>query len=113
MKDWADHKGLLNDCVIYGIAHDHENTPPERCRYDVCLVVAPDFPLDEAVQQGEIPMGKYTIFTIPHTAEAVQAFWGSVIGVLQEKFDVTKPILERYKSRLIDDGTCEFSVPII
>ena len=116
MKEWANRNGLLEDSIIYGIAHDNENTPPEQCRYDVCLLTEADRPVDESVWRGEIPGGKYAVFTIPHTAEAVQGFWSSVIQVLQEKdlqFDTAKPILERYKYRLVEDGKCEFCIPLI
>jgi len=116
MKEWANRNGLLEDSIIYGIAHDDENTPPEQCRYDVCLLAEADCPVDESVQRGEIPGGKYAVFTIPHTAEAIQEFWSSVIQVLQEKglqFDAAKPILERYKYRIVEDGKCEFCIPLI
>ena len=85
MKEWAKRNELLEDSIIYGIAYDNENTPPEQCRYDVCLLTEADCPVDELVQRGELPGGKYAVFTIPHTAEAVQGFWSSVIQVLQEK----------------------------
>jgi len=115
LKEWANRKGLYKDCIIYGIAQDNENTPPEKCRYDVCLVAGVDCPVDESVMRGEIPDGKYAVFTIPHTAEAVQKFWASIAQEIQEKglqFDMTKPILERYKYRLIEDGKCEFCIPL-
>lgn len=114
LKEWATRHGLLNDSVIYGIAYDNEHTPPEKCRYDVCLVAA-DCPADESVQCGEIPAGQYAVFTIPHTAEAIQKFYGTLIQALQEKglqFENSKPILERYKKKLVDDGYCEFCVPV-
>jgi len=78
MKEWANRNGLLEDSVIYGIAYDNENTPPEQCRYDVCLLTEADCPVDESVQRGEIPGGKFSGFTIPHSAEAVTGFWFSV-----------------------------------
>lgn len=112
-KEWANRKGLLKDSIIYGIAHDNENTPQEKCRYDVCLVS--DCPVDGAVQRGEIPCGKYAVFTIPHTVEAIQAFWISIIQALQDEglqYDTAKPILERYKYRKIENGKCEFCVPL-
>ena len=115
LKEWANRKGLFEDSVIYGIAHDNENTPPEKCRYDVCLVATADCPVDDSVQRGEIPSGKYAVFTILHTAEAVQEFWASIIQVLQKEglqFDTTRPILERYKHRLVEDGKCEFCIPL-
>lgn len=74
LKEWASRKGLFQDSVIYGIAQDNENTPPEQCRYDACLVAAYDCTEDELVHRGEIPGEKYAVFTIPHTAEAVQEF---------------------------------------
>lgn len=116
IKDWADQKDLLKNSTIYGIAYDGIDTPPEKCRYDVCLVVSAEYPLEESVQRGEIPGGKYVVFTIPHTAEAVQEFWGSFTNVLQEKevqLDMARPILERYEHRLVEDGKCAFCVPII
>jgi DNA gyrase inhibitor GyrI len=117
MKEWANLKGLFQDSTIYGIAQDNPiNTPPDQCRYDVCLIATVDFPEDDSIQKGEIPSGRYAIFTIPHTTEAVQEFWGSVSQELQERglhLDTIKPILERYKYRLVEDGKCEFCVPII
>ncbi len=115
LKEWANQKGLLKDSVIFGIAHDNENTPPEKCRYDVCLVAAADCPVDEAVQRGQIDGGKYAVFTIPHTSEAVQKFWASITQILQKKEllpDLTKPILERYKFELVEEGKCEFCIPL-
>ena len=117
LKEWASQKGLFIDSIIYGIAQDNPSvTPPEQCRYDVCLVAAPDCPVDESVKYGEIPWGKYAVFTIPHTTEAVQEFWETIMNILQEKslqYNIEKPILERYKYRLVEDGKCEFLVPIL
>ncbi|MCL2698051.1 MAG: GyrI-like domain-containing protein [Oscillospiraceae bacterium] len=116
LKEWANHKGLFIDSTIYGIAHDNENTPLEKCRYDVCLVVSVENLGDEFVKHGEIPSGKYAVFTIPHTAEVIGEFWGSVLNILEEnklQLNSEKPILERYKYRLIEDGRCEFCVPIL
>jgi DNA gyrase inhibitor GyrI len=116
LKKWAEQKGLFKDSVIYGIARDNPtDTPNEQCRYDVCLVAAADCPIDDSVKRGEIPSGKYAVFTIPHTAEAVQAFWGSVMDVRKEKGlrpDTTKPILERYKYSLVENNKCEFCIPV-
>lgn len=116
LKDWAIEKNLFVDSVIYGIAHDGPQTPAEQCRYDVCLVTAFD-PLDDvAVMHGEIPAGNYAVFMVEHTAEAVEKFWASVTHKLQTErleWDQTKPILERYPYQLVEDGYCEFCVPIL
>jgi len=71
--------------IIYGIAHDDEHTPPENCRYDVCLVTNSNDLADTSVKRGEIPAGKYAVFMIDHTAEAVQNFWDSIISTLQSE----------------------------
>ena len=116
LKEWANSKDLFIDSIIYGIAHDDESIPPEECRYDVCLVTALDILADPAVKRGEIPAGNYAVFTSDHTAEAVQKFWASIIPRLQEEnlqWDRQKPILERYKYRVIEDGKCDFCVPIL
>lgn len=116
LKEWANRNGLFEDCVIYGISHDNENTPPDKCRYDVCLVAAANCPVDESVQRGELVGGKYAVFTISHTTEAVQQFWASIRLVLQKEnlqYDMTKPILERYKYKLIENEKCEFCIPLI
>jgi len=116
LKEWASSKDMFIDSIIYGIAYDDEQTSPEKCRYDVCLVTALNNLADRKVKQGEIPAGKYAVFMIAHTAEAVQSFWASIISTLYEEklqWDSTKPILERYKYRLVEDGMCEFCVPIL
>ena len=115
LKEWASKKGLLEDCIIYGIAHDNEKTPPEQCRYDVCLTTTADFLPDESVQRGELQSGTYAIFIIPHTAEAVQGFWESLLDVMNKndlRLDSSRPIMERYDYRLVENGKCEFCVPI-
>lgn len=115
LKAWAEQRGLLKDGIIYGIAYDGADTPPEQCRYDVCLAAEAGCPADAAVQRGEIPGGSYAVFAIPHTAEAVQAFWAAFPQLLQEKAiqpDDARPILERYQQTLVESGKCEFCVPI-
>jgi len=116
LKEWASSKGLFVDSIIYGIAYDDEHTSPEKCRYDVCLVTSSNNLADTKVKQGEIPAGKYAVFMIAHTSEAIQDFWASIMSTLHEEklqWDNTKPILERYKYRLVEDGMCEFCVPIL
>jgi len=116
LKDWASSRDLFVNSVIYGIAHDDENTPPEKCRYDVCLVTNFNDLEDATVTQGEIPAGNYAVFMVAHTVDAVQNFWASIIPTLREEklhWDNTKPILERYKYKLVENGMCEFCVPIL
>ncbi|MFR8104514.1 MAG: GyrI-like domain-containing protein [Clostridia bacterium] len=115
LKKWAMNKNIFKNSVIYGIAQDGTDTPPEKCRYDVCIVVEDESILDNNVMIGKLQGGKYAIFTINHTAEDVQEFWQSAFEILKEnniQYDFSKPILERYKENLVNNGKCEFCVPL-
>jgi len=116
LKQWATKKDIFSGCTIYGIAQDGPNIPPEKCRYDVCLVIDDEKVLDSEVIDGYLPIGKYAVFTIIHTAEAVQYFWQEVTKIVKENnlhCDLSKPILERYQESLVRDGKCEFCIPLI
>lgn len=117
MKEWIRHQELWNDfSTIYGIAQDNPaTTPPEQCRYDVCLETEQTFE-DQAVQSGTLPAGTYLVFEIPHTTEDVQRFWTSLADVLLKEgkqMDESCPVLERYKVSLVNKGRCEFCVPVL
>lgn len=115
LKKWAMNKNIFRNSTIYGIAQDGTDTPPEKCRYDVCIVVEDESILDNNVMIGKLQGGKYAIFTINHTAEDVQEFWQSAFEILKEnniQYDFSKPILERYKENLVNNGKCEFCVPL-
>lgn len=117
MKEWISEQALwTQDGVIYGIAQDNmAQTPPEKCRYDVCFVTQA-VTKHPAITYGTLPAGKYLVFEVEHTTQAVKAFWNSVMTVLsQEKkaLDASRPILERYPRALVEKGRCEFCVPVL
>lgn len=117
-KEWAKANGLFTaSAVILGISQDNPAvTPPESCRYDVGIVVSEDFTTtDTDVDVAELPGGKFTIFTIDHTAEAIQKAWGEIFVQLSAKSqqpDISRPILERYIPAMIDKHLCEICVPV-
>ncbi|MFA6627324.1 MAG: GyrI-like domain-containing protein [Bacilli bacterium] len=115
LKDWANQNNLLQEGIIYGIAHDGSMTPPEKRRYDVGIVIDDLSRLSPEVELGAILPGRYAVFMISHTQEAVSSFWSTVFQELPVNnltFDYTKPILERYKAKLVELGLCEMCVPI-
>ena len=118
LKHWAKANNLMNSkAVIFGIAHDNpQTTSPENCRYDACILLADDhFPAGNNVQHGEIAGGKYSVFTVKHTAEAVERAWVEIFPVLSESGylpDTTRPILERYAAEKVEQHLCEICVPI-
>lgn len=118
LKAWARSNGLFNDdSVILGIAlDDPETTMRENCRYDTCIVVADDFSFKEGdIKEGLLQGGKYAIFRIDHTAEAVQKAWAEIFPELSGQgmqFDYSRPIMERYRVEMVNNHYCEICVPI-
>lgn len=118
LKNWAKTNGLLHDkSIILGIAHDNpETTKPENCRYDTCIVVSDDYCVDDGyVSQRYLVGGGYAIFKIIHTAEAVQKAWIQVFSELLKQgyqFDETRPVLERYITKMVNNHFCEICIPI-
>jgi len=118
IKDFARTNDLLvEESIILGIAQDNPaTTSPEDCRYDACLVIFKDYSInDDHVNSGEITGGKYAVFTIAHTAEAVQRAWCDIFLELQKlgyQLNDTKPIIERYAVNMVQNHTCEICVPV-
>lgn len=118
LKSWAKSNKLLdNKFIILGIAHDNpEITKPENCRYDTCFVISDDHSVnDNDVRKGSVAGGRYAVFTISHTAEAVQKAWEEIFVELfgqGYQFDETRPILERYKAEMVNNHYCEICVPV-
>ncbi|MDF1493933.1 GyrI-like domain-containing protein [Caproiciproducens sp. CPB-2] len=117
-KEWAKANGLFTElAVILGISQDNPaTTTPESCRYDVGVVVSEDFTIMDAdVNVVELSGGRYAVFTIDHTAEAIQKAWGEIFVQLSaesQQPDVSRPILERYIPAMIDKHLCEICVPV-
>lgn len=123
LKHWAKSRDLMNShSVILGIAQDNPQIiPPEMCRYDACILLPDgysggDSAMEEDVHVGGLTGGKYGVFTIDHTAEAVKQAWEEVFRQLfAERYipDSSRPILERYKAELIERHLCEFCIPVL
>lgn len=116
LKDWARRHHLLTESgTLYGIAQDNpETTSPEQCRYDACIVLPAHFQLDNHVQEGILPGGLYAVFSVQHTAEAIQHAWQQIFGAIQlsdYQMD-NRPILEKYSGDMTIQENCEICVPI-
>ncbi len=119
LKLWAKQTNNLNDdSIILGIALDNpEVTAPESCRYEVCLVVSNNFHTDaDNVHTRKLNGGKYCVFTVAHTTEAIQQAWSTMcteISTLGYSLDFSRPIIERYAMKMISKHLCELCVPIM
>ncbi|AKG36456.1 AraC family transcriptional regulator [Paenibacillus durus] len=116
LKKWAAEKNLLTEsAIILGIPQDNpEITLPEHCRYDVCIVISKDYPMDDSIPVSELPGGKYVVFKVKHTAEDIQKAWAEFFPALQNsgyQMD-NKPIMERYAGDMINHHFCEICVPV-
>ena len=119
LKSWAKQTNNLNDdSIILGIALDNpEVTAPESCRYDACLLVSNNFHTDaDNVHTRKLNGGKYCVFTVAHTTEAIQQAWSTMfteISTLGYSLDFSRPIIERYAMKMISKHLCELCVPIM
>mgnify|MGYP006070659735 FL=1 len=118
-KKWIKANNLYDeDTVIYAMALDNPETEePCRCRYDVCIN-RPQNQNDasDQVECRELEGGKYLVFLIPHTIDAVRTAWQmcfSELELLGYLPDESRPIMERYKKRLVDQQYCELCMPVL
>lgn len=119
IKKFAKDNNLFDeDTIIFGISKDNPKlTKPSQCRYDACLAISENFSIDgHGIQNGIIEGGKYAVFIIEHTAEAVEKAWNEIFHeVISRGFeiDLSRDILERYEVKIIKNHKCEICVPII
>ncbi|MBY9080807.1 GyrI-like domain-containing protein [Paenibacillus sp. HN-1] len=123
VKEWARGQQLLDgSAVLFGIPQDNpQTTPPEQCRYDACIVIPEDYAIadsagDASIHEDHFSGGKYAVCVISHTAEAIGQAWTEIFKSLHTsglQLDYNKPIIERYKGELLEDGWCEICVPVL
>jgi AraC family transcriptional regulator len=79
-RKWMSTRGLVEaDCLRIGIGHDDAwVTPPEKCRYDACVVVPPDFQSDRLVNLMELPGGRYAVSRYTGTAHRIPQAWDAL-----------------------------------
>lgn len=115
LKKWAHEKKLLESTILFAIPQDNpETTLPEHCRFDACIVIPSDYPVDDSVLEGEISGGKYLIYEVKHTAEDIQKAYSYIFSSLQNnehQLD-NRPIMEKYIGDRINNPYCEICVPI-
>lgn len=119
LKSWAREKDLFNEnSIILGIVQDNPNlTDSKSCRYDACLVISDEFNSDDKyINFGKTMSGKYCVFKIDHTVDAMQKAWMEIFSELSKRnyeFDERRPIFERYTMEMLTKNCCEICVPIL
>ena len=79
-RRWMSTRGLDEaDRLRIGIGHDDAwVTPPEKCRYDACVVVPPDFQSDRLVNLIDLPGGRYAVSRYSGTAHRIPLAWDAL-----------------------------------
>lgn len=119
LKNWAREKNLFNEnSIILGIAQDNPQfTDPKDCRYDTCLIVEDEFKVDNNyINFGKTIGGKYCVFKISHTVDAMQKAWIEIFPELLKRdyrFDDRRPNIERYAVQIVNKHYCEICLPIL
>ena len=111
MKNRITEKGLWQEnTTIWAVPWDNpQTTPPHLCRYDVCTQGLLNLPVQT------LPGGKYLIFTLPHTTEALAQAWAGCFDAAAAQgytIDFRRPIMERYIKKEVDRHRCDLCLPI-
>jgi AraC family transcriptional regulator len=79
-RRWMSARGLTGaEHLRIGIGHDDAwVTPPEKCRYDACVVVPPTFQADRQVNVMELPGGRYALSRYTGTARRITHAWDAL-----------------------------------
>ena len=119
-KRWLYEHGLFTaNCVIIAAALDNpSHTAPEQCRYDLCFLCNEDTvqKYTREISSKRLAGGRYAVFQILHTSEAVQKAWQEgILYLLKMGYhpDFDSPILERYDKQMVDKHLCELCIPLL
>lgn len=121
LKAWAQTNKLVDkDNMILAFIHDNpQTTLPQNCRYDVCVVLPPNWKQNKenevTFKTTKEAVGNYAVFTVTHTPLAMQQAWGEIFRELEENsylLDEKKPIVERYQQEFVENHLCEICVPV-
>jgi len=119
---WCEQHGLMQPRrTMYGICHDDPDiTPPEKCRYDVCIEVDAQFKPEGEVGVQTIPGGRYACAKFAGTSADVHAAWGRFLAewLPDSGYQADdRPPLELYDKDFVMDGktgafTCSLCMPV-
>ncbi len=116
LKKWAAARELLAEsAIILGIAHDDPDiTPPEKCRYDCCIVIPDDYKPESNINENKLPGGRYAVYQVKHTAADIGNAWNDIFSVWlpDSGYQIDdRPIFERYAGTM-EEVTCEICIPV-
>ena len=122
LRTWMEPRGLCTPAhPRLGVAYDDPAiTAAERCRYDACVVVPPDFTADQWVNVTDVVAGRHAVAAFAGTAHEIEDAWNRVFsawlpGSGYEPDD--RPCYELYRGDPTDDAKpqrfrCELCLPV-
>jgi AraC family transcriptional regulator len=94
---WQKAFGLVGK-VTYGVAQDDPSTtPPSECRYDACVEVSKDYPIQPPAKEAHIAAGRYAVARFIGTGADVPGAWGEFFAQIHGSGQYDQgPCFERY-----------------
>ena len=82
LRAWMEPRGLATDqAAKLGIGYDDPSiTPPDKCRYDACVVVPREFAADRWVNVMDLPAGQYAVSAFRGTAREIGGVWDRIFS---------------------------------
>src|SRR5438093_1203785 len=117
---WAEAHGVLENDKL-GIAYDDPAiTPPDKLRYDACVVVPPGFAADRLVALMDVPGSTYAVASFVGTAHQIVDAWQTVFASLLPGSGYQpddRPCYELYRGDPDVDATtrtfrCDLCLPV-
>lgn len=119
---WRESSGCDERAICYGIGFDDPaTTPPEACRYDAGIEVAPSFPVTLPARELRLPGGRYAVFRFcgntSQIGPAWQAMFAQWLPAHGWQVDAHRPCFERYLPGTRTDPVsglfaCQICVPV-
>jgi AraC family transcriptional regulator len=83
LRTWMTARGLeLSTTLRLGLGHDDPSvTAADKCRYDACVVVPPEFPSDRSINFMKVPGGRHAVWDFTGTTQEIEGTWDKVFSV--------------------------------
>lgn len=122
ITEWAGKNNVLApDTAALGISWDNPAlTPPERCRYDACVLLPEDFQADEqalaqhGVSVQRLDAGPYACYRRPTRMDEYFQAWSELFGVWlpQSGYECLGAGFEYYHPPLSCDDNPDFAMDV-
>ena len=99
IQAWARRTGIWKDTsALIGLCPDNPIlTPPDRCRYDICIPVESNVAEDDFVSIQTIPGGSYARLRISCEADEILDYWNLLTRHCIEDSNITHALTHSYE----------------